>query len=132
MVAVERFENDEGGYLSWAEANPFGYVLNLGRTEHKSRYPVVHAVHHALWTSQREGSTRSDYIKVCSESLEKLEDWARDNYGRRLAHCRCMLHAQPSVGRKAAVAVPDMIGAEIAIQCDSASVDAHTETTERW
>jgi hypothetical protein len=105
---VERFENEEDRYLSWAEANPLGYVLNVDKSDDKPRYPMVHAVRHALWTSKRESYTRGDYIKVCSGSLKELEHWAQENYRRPLSHCRCMLHAQPSAGRKTTVAVPDM------------------------
>ena len=92
---IERFENDEDKYLSWAEANPFGYILNVVKTDYNS-YPTVHAVRHALWTSKRESYIRADYIKVCSGSLEELEHWAQGNYGGRLSHCRCTLQAQPS------------------------------------
>lgn len=121
---VERFENDEDRYLSWAEAHPFGYIMNMGKTDDKPRHPMVHAVRHALWTSNRDSSTRSDYVRVCSESLEELEHWVRENYGRSLSHCRCMLPAQPPTGRKAAVTIPDMTGVEPAIQRDSGPADA--------
>ena len=93
---VERFENEDDSYLSWAEANPLGYILNVVKTDGDSRYPTVHAVRHALWTSKRESYIRADYIKVCSGSLEELEQWAQGNYGGRLSHCRCTLQAQAS------------------------------------
>jgi len=96
---VERFDNDETKYLSWAEANPLGYILNVVKTDYDS-YPTVHAVRHALWTSKRDSYTRADYIKVCSGSLEELEHWAQGNYGRRLSHCRCTLQAQASAIEK--------------------------------
>jgi len=106
---VERFENDDDKYLSWAEANPLGYILNVVKTDHNAPYPTVHAVRHALWTSKRESYVRADYIKVCSESLDELEHWAQGNYGRRLSHCRCTLQAQPSAsseGRDTATDFP--------------------------
>ena len=125
---VERFENDEDSYLTWAEANPLGYILNVEKTDYKSRYPMVHAVRHALWASKRESFTRGDYIKVCSGSLEELEQWAQGNYGRQLTHCRCTLHVQPTAGRKTAVAIPDMTGVEIAHPTsDAVSADATGE-----
>jgi hypothetical protein len=125
---VERFENDEDRYLSWAGANPLGYILNVDKTDHPPRYPMVHAVRHALWTSTRESYTRGDYIKVCSESLEELEHWVQRNYGRQLSHCRCTLQAQPSAGRKTAVAIPDMTGVDIAHPAqDAVSADATGE-----
>lgn len=107
---VERFDNDEDGYLSWAEANPLGYILNVGKADHKPRYPMVHAVRHAVWTSKRDTYSRGDYIKVCSGSLEELESWAQSNYGRRLAHCRCMLIAHPSGARTTTLSVPNIAG----------------------
>ena len=124
---IERFENDEDRYLSWAEANPLGYILNVGKPDYKPRYPMVHAVRHALWTSKRESGTRGHYIKVCSGSLAELEHWAQENFRRPLSHCRCMLDAQPSAAWKTAVPVTDVTGVEIAFQGDSASVDAPNE-----
>ena len=107
---VERFENDDqGSYLCWAEAHPFGYIVNLAKREFKPRHPVVHSVRHALWTSQRETHTRSDYIKVCAGSLEELESWAQLRYRRPLAHCRFMLQAHPFCTPKPAVGVSDTL-----------------------
>ena len=97
---VERFDNDETKYLSWAEANPLGYILNVVKMHCAPPFPTVHAVRHALWTSKRESYARADYIKICSESLEELERWAQGNYGRRLSHCRCTLQAQPSASEE--------------------------------
>ena len=45
---VERFENDDDKYLSWAEANPLGYILNVVKTDHNAPYPTVHAVRQAM------------------------------------------------------------------------------------
>jgi len=106
---VERFDNDETKYLSWAEANPLGYILNVVKMHCAPPFPTVHAVRHALWTSKRESYARADYIKICSESLEELERWAQGNYGRGLSHCRCTLQAQPSAsseGRDTATDFP--------------------------
>ena len=93
---VERFDDDEDKYLSWAEANPLGYVANVVKTDRTALFPMVHAVRHALWTSKRESYTRADYIKVCSGNLHELERWAQGNYGRPLSHCRGTLQAEPS------------------------------------
>ena len=97
---VERFDNDENGYLSWAKANPLGYILNVVKTDGPPLFPTVHAVRHALWTSKRESYARADYIKICSGSLEELERWAQGNYGQRLSHCRCTLQAHPSASEE--------------------------------
>ena len=62
---VERFDNDETKYLSWAEANPLGYIVNVVKTDGPPLFPTVHAVRHALWTSKRESYARADNIKIC-------------------------------------------------------------------
>jgi hypothetical protein len=89
---IEQFENDESDYLSWVQANPSGYVVNVDVPHHTPQYPMVHlASHKAVSSPTRSNYTTGRYIKFCSVNLEALERWAKDKYGRPLTRCAvCM------------------------------------------
>lgn len=85
---VEKFQNDEAGYLSWVSANPHGYVVNVDEPNHVDQYPMVHRATHKLISSNaRTNYTTGRYIKFCSESLHELELLAKNKYDRQLVRC---------------------------------------------
>jgi hypothetical protein len=90
---VERFQNDEAGYLRWLEANPHGYVVNVDEPNHIAQYPMVHrATHKVLSSPHRTNYTTGRYIKICSDNLQELEGWSKQKYGRQLVRCaQCTL-----------------------------------------
>lgn len=89
---IERFGNDEVGYLRWIESNPQGYIVNANAGSLSPQYPMVHRTSHGSMASpMRTNYTSGDYIKLCSNDPDelKLTSMARD--GRALNQCRtCM------------------------------------------
>ena len=71
---IERFENDEAGYLKWVQSNSTGYVVNVDEPQYFPQYPMVHvATHKAISSTARSNYTSSGYLKFCSTDLEALE-----------------------------------------------------------
>lgn len=78
---MERFENNDGGYLKWVRHHPKGYVLNMVRT-HSHHGVMLHRA--TCFTIQNQalrgsGWTTSFYVKVCSNGREPLRQWALRN-----------------------------------------------------
>lgn len=89
---VERFDNDEAGYLKWVETHPHGFIANVDRAGMVPAYPMVHSATHGLVSSPRIGNfTTGDYIKLCSTDLKALEEYSQTRFGRPLTRCsQCM------------------------------------------
>lgn len=89
---LREFRNDETGYLSWAAANPNGFIVNVDEPATSPLYPMVHrATHRAVTTPVKTNYTTGKYFKVCSNNMEELERWARRERGRSLTLCSiCM------------------------------------------
>ena len=50
---------------------------------------MVHRTAHKLLTSSKIGGfTTGDYEKICSDDLTELEEWSKENYGKRLTFCQ--------------------------------------------
>ena len=82
-------KDDEKRYLDWVARHPDGFVANMDRKGNFPQYPMVHAATHGLISSSKIGNfTTGDYFKICSDSLEDLEAYARTHYGRKLTFCR--------------------------------------------
>lgn len=75
---IDTWPSDEA-YLSWAHSHPGGYVL----TSDKNLSPSHTVIHRASCNkitilqgnAKPGGFTERDYIKVCSESQQRLEAW---------------------------------------------------------
>ena len=89
---LTEFRNDETGYLSWAAANPNGFIANVDEPATSPLYPMVHrATHRAVTSPVKTNYTTGKYFKVCSNNMEDLERWARRERGRSLTLCSiCM------------------------------------------
>ncbi len=89
---INRFKDDDAGYLAWVRGHPAGFVVNVDDPLQTPRYPMVHsASHKAVSSPARDNYTTGRYIKVCSIHLGELEQWAQSTYGRPLVHCsQCM------------------------------------------
>ena len=83
---------DDDDYIKWIDENPNGFVLNIHRRKnpsniHKS-HPRIHFAncHHL---NDRPGeSTTEKYFKVCSNSIEELEQWSWIEYQKGLNPCK--------------------------------------------
>jgi hypothetical protein len=80
---MERFVNNDSGYLRWLRQNAKGYVLNVLRT-HSHHGVMLHratcfTIHYESFRGS--GWTRNFYVKICSSGREPLREWARRNVG---------------------------------------------------
>jgi hypothetical protein len=84
---VQRFQDDDAGYLAWVHQHPDGFVVNSDR--HSSpRYLVLHRADCTFITRpSQEGHWTVAYIKVCGRDVAELERWAKAVIGGRLQPC---------------------------------------------
>lgn len=88
-IAMRRFRNDDEKYLAWVAGHPNGFIVNVDVAQTVANYPMVHSAAHKLLTSEKIGGfTTGDYEKVCSEDLAELEEWSKENHGKRLTFCQ--------------------------------------------
>ncbi|MBL7209827.1 MAG: hypothetical protein ISS52_06990 [Dehalococcoidia bacterium] len=85
---MQKFIDDDGGYLHWLNANPMGFVVNCERSPRAS-YLILH---HTTCGTIRGVPARgkrwtADYMKVCSLSKVELESWARIEVGGEVSPC---------------------------------------------
>lgn len=85
MIDMERFVDDDRGYLDWLEHHPDGFVINTGRTP-SAAYLMLHRASCGTITGKPARGTTftGEYAKVCGEQNE-LKEFARHLGG----------HAQP-------------------------------------
>ena len=80
------FDDRDAPYLEWLHQHSDGYVLNRRRVSSDS-YLVLHRagcgkIRNYTKMAQPEGFTGRSYVKVCSDSLELLHEYARTKGGR--------------------------------------------------
>jgi hypothetical protein len=91
---MERFYDDEDGYLRWVTANSAGYVLNCYKATGRTGGPYM--LHKAdCYTLDSKNLTTGQYYKVCSNKREELLDWAEQERAdkgfdklRRCSRCK--------------------------------------------
>jgi hypothetical protein len=88
---VERFLDDDIGYLRWLAGHPGLFVLNTYRTPTPA-YLVLHSAGcHTITGSPARGARwTADYLKVCGNRTE-LEQYARSEFGGEPTPCRVCL-----------------------------------------
>lgn len=78
---IELFRDNDDGFFDWLEQHPDAFFLNTNRNPVPS-YLVLHRPDcrhfkgdraHLNWTK--------DYIKLCADHRDTLEDWATDAFG---------------------------------------------------
>ena len=86
---MEKFENDDAGYLRWLAIHPQGYVINSSRPPIPT-YLMLHRS--SCWTiSDRPangGSWTIDMFKLCSENKDALERWAVGVVAGQVTPCK--------------------------------------------
>jgi hypothetical protein len=81
--AVIRFDDGDKKYQEWAEAHPHGFVINTNRGVNR-KYLWLHRATCRLIRDYKRvarpgGYTERAYIKICSEDLEALRQWAKQH-----------------------------------------------------
>ena len=83
-----KFKDNDEDYLRWIKQNPEGYVVNSYRKPKKSFLRLHCADCWTINTPARDNWTTKDYIKTCSVSLAELENWAKEEIGGGMMHCK--------------------------------------------
>ena len=90
IVIFKNMPNDDD-YIKWIDENPNGFVLNIDQTKDPSKiwkdYPKIHFAN-CNQLNKRPGRTTGKYFKVCSNSIEELEQWSWVKYQKGLNPCR--------------------------------------------
>jgi Family of unknown function (DUF6308) len=85
---MERFVDDDAGYLAWLASHPHGYVLNA-YPHVTSEYLVLHRA--ACRTVNRPLAVGRHwthlYGKACSDDCLQLESWAQQRTGKSVQPC---------------------------------------------
>ncbi len=112
MSDIKIFEDmpNDNDYNKWIKENPNGFVLNIERRKDPSNihesHPRIHFANCFQLKNQKNqknkkpgSSTTGDYFKVCSNSIEELEQWSWFKYQKGLNPCgTCKKNGLP-VGR---------------------------------
>lgn len=89
IVIFKNMPNDDD-YNKWIEENSNGFVLNIDQTKDPSKiykdYPKIHFANCGQ-LNKRPGRTTRKYFKVCSNSIEELEQWSWFKYQKGLTLC---------------------------------------------
>jgi len=87
-MSAREFRDDDAGYLHWLAAHPDGYVINIGRGRSAAEARLHHAGCRTIsGQNPRGGPWTGQYIKVCTEHLAELEQWAIDQVGEPIRRC---------------------------------------------
>jgi hypothetical protein len=84
---MQRFVDDDDGYLEWLAAHPDGFVINVERSP-QTAYIVLHRASCRTISGDpaRGAQWTHDYIKVCGGRNE-LEEFARRDVGGPAQPC---------------------------------------------
>lgn len=89
IVIFKNMPNDDE-YIQWIEENSNGFVLNIDQTKDPFKiykdYPKIHFANCGQ-LNKRSGRTTGKYFKVCSNSIEELEQWSWFKYQKGLTLC---------------------------------------------
>lgn len=85
---IERFVDDDPGYMAWSRAHPDGFVVDC-RPRPSTDYLIFHRADCWHITEQTRGHDHwtRDYTKVCSEDRGELLMWCYQDVGGAPAQC---------------------------------------------
>ena len=90
VIFKNRPNDDE--FIEWIEENSNGFVLNIDQTKDPSKiykdFPKIHFANCCDLNKKPGSSTTGKYFKVCSTSIEELEQWSLNTYNKELTPCR--------------------------------------------
>lgn len=75
---MEKFTDDDAGYLRWISDHPDGFVVNVERGE-RSGYAVLHRASCSSISRARDNGAYTDrgYRKIVSEDLSDLRAYTK-------------------------------------------------------
>ena len=79
------FEDNDRDYLFWTSQNARGYVVNCARNPTPD-YLILHWADCRTINGSQSPWTTGDYAKVCSPTVDALEEWA-GTVGGSLQRC---------------------------------------------
>jgi hypothetical protein len=102
MSGMQRFVDDDGGYLDWLDHHPEDFVINTGRTPSAAYLMLHRAGCGSITGTPARGSTfTGEYSKVCGGRNE-LEEFARHLGGHAQPCGLCLAQrSQPGLARPA-------------------------------
>ena len=92
IVIFEDMPND-AAFIEWLKNNQNGFVLNINKGKTEPIYPMLHKASSGCGSFPTEKigknwtTKASDYFKVCSNSIEELEQWSLNTYNKELTPC---------------------------------------------
>lgn len=91
IVIFEDMPND-AAFIEWLKNNQNGFVLNINKKGKVSPiYPKLHKASCSSFPIEKKDKNwttkASDYFKVCSNSIEELEQWSWFKYQKGLTLC---------------------------------------------
>lgn len=89
--------NDDEHYLRWINENPNGYVANAQNPPSPNNLYLHCSSCSHISSSKRSNWTTKDYLKVCSNDVNELNEWATGTVGGELASCG---HCKPETSNQ--------------------------------
>lgn len=102
-MAVVLFRDDDPGYVAWVTESPQGYVLNMQRSlsAGDARMHTASCAHLARAIDASASAQRrltTTYIKVCSPSVDELDEWSANRVGAQIKRCpSCLGPGRPAI-----------------------------------
>ena len=81
--------NDDDAYLAWLEANPDGFVVNVENPPRPGTLRLHRSGCRHISTPERSNWTTTGYMKVCSNIVSELDQWANQTVGELPACASC-------------------------------------------
>lgn len=114
---IEEFKSGDTPFFNWMTNNPYGYVLNTGRSPN-NKYAFLHRSGCRHLTGLVEGQgpdgyTCREYIKVCSNDFFALENWCvehRPNVKSFSGYCKT---CKPPLPESQPINYPDDIAEHV-------------------
>jgi hypothetical protein len=80
------FRDDDSGFSGWLDAHPGGYFINTERNP-GPKYLVLHHSSCPHFSRNTGLHWTKDYVKICADDRQGLEEWAADATGGEVTLC---------------------------------------------
>lgn len=80
------FENNDDKYQAWLNSNPSGFILSFKKTSPDKFMALHRGICYSISKYDKRHAygafTEGEYIKVCSDTIAKLDDWISHNLSK--------------------------------------------------